>query len=846
MTLVGAVGVPLAHVPLPGLDQYTVAFLMTAAMMSAATWAALAVLQRTEPHRSTAILASLYAANAVFASILLPYASGSRSVALYVYALSHITFAAGANVYIRASGMPSDRHSSLRRLLILGVAAIAFAAGASALVVAFAPRLPRTSGVSVFTLLGCLAAFGFALRARRRTAIDAALTLTLGAMVVDLTLMMSAGERFNVGWFAARLTYVWASSYMLFGIMLYAASAQRRVSASLDKQRRLGQEHARRLDALWRVSSEGDMSADERIRAILVEGAASLRPGFAGMLCRFGAGRMEVERTASQTATYLPADGTLNDEAACPIAFLMRDGVTRMWDDLAREPQIANDPRIVPTGWRAVIGTSFIVGSARHYVVFASSEPATPPFDRTDGAFVEVLATLCAAQLDARLQSERIRFAAEHDVVTGLRNRTAFRAALDEAIVRSTGAVLVIDVIGLAEVNRSYGESAGDHALLAFADLLRAQMHGDDFLARLGDDAFGIMLTSEGTADVMRRVEAIVGGLDSGIHLQPGNDQSGVFGRIGIARFPEDGNDAEAVTSRAFIAMQAARLKDARVEFYDVAAEATYVQRRTLLTDLRHGITAGEFSVYYQPEVNLVTGALVSAEALVRWQHPGRGTLLPETFAGFAEEQRCLAPIDDLVLAQVARDLPHILARAPHIRVFVNTAADRLERSGFARDALHVLAENRVAPSALGIEITETVAMRDVAGMRRALAELREGGISIALDDFGTGYSSLAHLKRLPLDAIKIDRGFINDFASDPSDAAIVGSIVDVARAFGFSVIAEGVEREDQARWLRERGCDIGQGYMFARPMPLEIFLDWVHRRRLQPPGLAAVTALRK
>jgi EAL domain-containing protein (putative c-di-GMP-specific phosphodiesterase class I) len=303
---------------------------------------------------------------------------------------------------------------------------------------------------------------------------------------------------------------------------------------------------------------------------------------------------------------------------------------------------------------------------------------------------------------------------------------------------------------------------------------------------------------------------------------------------IGIAVFPEDGQTPDLLIRNADAAMYQSKAAG-RNTYHYYQLEMTEAAQRRLSSEhaLRRAIDAQEFEVWYQPQLNLATGHLLGAEALVRWRDPSRGLIPPIEFIPLAESTGLIIPLGELVLRQVCQDIAkwHRNNLQPG-RIGVNVAGPQLFRSDFIGLLCEVIDDYTIVSSALEIEITETCVLDNPELARQLLDTIQDMGISIAIDDFGTGYSSLSHLKKLPIDTLKIDRSFISDLPDDPHDIAITRAILAMGRSLGFHVIAEGVETKAQQDFLLEEGCVQGQGYLFAKPMPIKEFTDWLQARQ--------------
>ena len=429
-----------------------------------------------------------------------------------------------------------------------------------------------------------------------------------------------------------------------------------------------------------------------------------------------------------------------------------------------------------------------------------------------------------------RSQVDERGFEADHDELTGLLNRRGFFASLRATITGSNArvAVLLLDLDGFKEINDALGHAAGDVLLRQIGVRLRAVLRGGDEIARLGGDEFAVLVDAEGTSTgdagaIGRRVrETLAPPFEvAGLSLQ-------VRASVGVALFPDHGTTADELLREADIAMYQAKQIRTGVAVYASAADPRGGQTLQLSSELEHALGAGELVVHYQPKADVESGAITGVEALVRWQHPARGLLLPDSFVPVAERngliRRLTLEVVRTGLAQQARWLDEGI----DMPLAVNLSIANLLDADLPRDIASLLDELGVRPGRLKLEITESYLVTDPTLIHSNIKELCGHGVALALDDFGTGYSSLTHLRRLPLEEIKIDRSFIRDLATDSDDALIVQSTIDLAHSLNLTVVAEGVETETVWSKLRDFGCDQAQGFYLARPMPARALTAWM------------------
>ena len=459
-----------------------------------------------------------------------------------------------------------------------------------------------------------------------------------------------------------------------------------------------------------------------------------------------------------------------------------------------------------------------------------------------------------------RRRAEReLAHRALHDPLTGLPNRTLLLDRLRHAATRrrgpqSTVAVLFVDVDRFKAINDSLGHDAGDTVLNSLAMLLESSVRPGDTVARLGGDEFVVCCENIGseaaaTALAARLAQRLL------VPFVVAGEEFHVTVSIGIA--VADGNvpiDPDRLLRMADGAMY--RVKARGGNGYEIATEQLdheLIERFELESRLRRAIASDELRVYLQPEVDLDSGHVFGFEALVRWQEPNGNVISPAKFIPLAEETGLVVPLGRRVLEEACRQLVELQARRPHdprYWVSVNLSARQLERSDLAATVAEVLDSSGLDPDRLWLELTETALMSDVETATETLHRLRDLGVHVAVDDFGTGWSSLQYLKRFPVEMLKIDRSFVDGIGRSPEDATIVAAVVSLAHALGLHAIAEGVETEEQRRWLRELGCDLGQGYLWSRPLPeheldawLEHHLQPAHRELRKPVDVVVSTA---
>ena len=430
-------------------------------------------------------------------------------------------------------------------------------------------------------------------------------------------------------------------------------------------------------------------------------------------------------------------------------------------------------------------------------------------------------------------QEVLLQHLAHYDALTDLPNRVLMAQQLNSAMAqaRASGQLLgvaYLDLDGFKPVNDRFGHAAGDQLLRTAAERLKAALRPQDCVARLGGDEFAILLPGlAATEDAQRALKRLMHSISAPYALE--GEAVAVTASIGYTLYPRDEADADTLLRHADQAMYAAKEAGRnRFQEFDAAQERVLRDTRAQIAHLREALAAGQFELYLQPKVDMRLGTVVGAEALARWNHPERGVLSPAAFLPFIEGTELDTQFGTWVVRSGLALIQRLSSSGQELSVSINIAAPHLQQCGFA-DWMEqeVAAHPQVPAHLLDIEITETAQLQDIENVAQTLQKLRTLGITISLDDFGTGYSSLTYLRRLPLNTLKIDQSFVNGMLDEAGDLAIVQGVIGLARSFGYHVIAEGVETEDQGQMLLQMGCAQGQGYVIARPMPIEQFLVW-------------------
>ncbi|QVM89085.1 EAL domain-containing protein [Pseudomonas entomophila] len=462
---------------------------------------------------------------------------------------------------------------------------------------------------------------------------------------------------------------------------------------------------------------------------------------------------------------------------------------------------------------------------------------------------VALLTSVLDARLEARtaelarsltLANQELTQLALHDTLTGLPNRTLLADRIDQAIGRVAEqggcfALMFIDLDGFKPVNDAFGHHVGDLLLKAVAARLRGHLHSQDTLARIGGDEF-VLLVELGEPDDAMGVAVKQVNLVSRPFRVAEHDLQ-LTASVGIVLYPGNGADQHELLRNADAAMYHAKSAGKNgYSFFDASMNTNARQQLQLLQDLRTALEQGQFRLHYQPKFDAAARQPIGAEALLRWEHPQHGLMLPDRFIGLAEKTGLIIPIGEWVLGEACRQMRQWMDQGhDDWRIAVNLSAIQFCHAGLVDSVARALNDNGLPANRLTLEITETTAMRDADASLTVLQRLSDMGVDLSIDDFGTGYSSLMYLKRLPANELKIDRGFVRDLEQDSDDAAIVSAIVALGQALGLRIVAEGVETDRQQDFLTRLGCDSLQGYLLGQPVPPEQFMQ-----RLEQAGKKA------
>ncbi len=571
-------------------------------------------------------------------------------------------------------------------------------------------------------------------------------------------------------------------------------------------------------------------------------------------------GKAEVQRSARAAAAHLQANEALLtsvfNTAADGIAVIDSGGVIEFANEtLARmmgyEPSEIRGVELIRLLHQNAAGTAFwgkLFSTVAAPDCTAPADLQTHARSRTAGAIpVEIRAsrmemngmpkaTVVMRDVSERARSEERMWRLAHfDELSGLPNRLLFRQLLEQALRdanrgKKLVSVLFIDLDRFKLINDTLGHDVGDDVLREVTERVRQCLRESDIISRFGGDEFATLMRDIDNPEAARAAASrILTAVAEPYSLN--GDEYHLSASIGISTFPGDSDDAAALLRNAELAMY--RAKDQgknNFQFHSAQMNARSFENVVIERFLRRAIELDEFLLHYQPQVEVATGRVVGAEALLRWNHPGMGMMSPAKFIPLAEETGLIVPIGRIVLMRACIETKRWQNAGAHdFRIAVNLSPRQFAHIDLVNDVRHILEDTGLPPETLELEITESMVMDKPERATAILHELRALGIQLAIDDFGTGYSSLGYLKRFPVNTLKVDRSFIKDIPDDADDVAITNAVIAMGHSLRLSVVAEGVETAAQAEFLRSNGCDLMQGYLIGKPMPaaeLDCFLE--------------------
>jgi diguanylate cyclase (GGDEF)-like protein/PAS domain S-box-containing protein len=513
-----------------------------------------------------------------------------------------------------------------------------------------------------------------------------------------------------------------------------------------------------------------------------------------------------------------------------PACRALRQARPVICNDIATDPSVLFLRNEFLTRGHKSLGCFPLIVAGRPTAVLALYAAEPDAFDEGESRLLLELAGNISFALDHLEKQERLNYLASYDELTGLANRGLFLQRVTQVLRAAdaggdTVALGLIDLERFKNINQSLGRASGDALLQQVAEWLAHTLGEMAFLARIGADHFAVVIpTNKSEAELGRMIERKME-----VFLRhPFRLNESVFhisAKVGVALYPGDGADADVLFRHAEAALRKAKMAGDRYVFYAPRMTETVVVRLNLENMLREALYKEQFELYYQPKVHLLSGKLTGAEALIRWNDPRTGLVLPAKFIPILEETGLIHEVGRWVLHKAIEDYARWCASGlPAVRIAVNVSALQLRSRGFIDQVKHAVAVDAAAASGLELEVTESVIMEDVRHSGVSLRAIRAMGVSIAIDDFGTGFSSLSYLSKLPLDTLKIDRSFVHDMTAGRQGTELVSAIIRLAHSLKLNVVAEGVETQQQSALLHALGCDESQGYLFGRPAPCALF----------------------
>lgn len=505
----------------------------------------------------------------------------------------------------------------------------------------------------------------------------------------------------------------------------------------------------------------------------------------------------------------------------------------------------AHDNDFYAAMWSAILGKGNWSGEIIDRRKDGSTYPKWLSISAVRGADGEIenFIALFSDISERKAVEQRIRYLAEHDFLTGLPNRALLTDRVSQAIAfarrnRTRLALMFLDLDRFKSINDTLGHNIGDELLRVITQRLLTHVRASDTVSRLGGDEFVLLLLEvNDEGDVAHLARNILDALIEPVRV--GEHELNVSGSIGIAMYPEHGQDIDTLMKCADTAMYQAKAAGRNAHaFFSAEMDVAARGRHAMEGALRHALTRREFILHYQPQADVAVGGVVALEALLRWNRPGFGLVPPDDFIPVAEESGLIVPITEWILDEVCRQLRQWREGGMvHVPVAINLSPVQFRREGLYEIAMEKVKQYGLLPSDIEFEITENVLMLNTETVMRTLDRLRAAGFHLIIDDFGTGYSSLSYLKRFPVVKLKIDRSFVRDVSDDPDDAAIAGAIIGMARSLKLGVVAEGVEKSEQLDFLRQEQCKSMQGYLLSRPLPADE-LERALKAGLSLPGL--------
>jgi diguanylate cyclase (GGDEF)-like protein/PAS domain S-box-containing protein len=551
------------------------------------------------------------------------------------------------------------------------------------------------------------------------------------------------------------------------------------------------------------------------------------------------------EKERAQATLDCIGDAVISTDIAGNITFLnpvaeemtgwsLKEALGRPMDEAFRIVDAASREIIAnPATW--VVGPDRVTGLSSNYILVRrdgseiSIEDSVSPIRNREGQATG--AVVVVRDVSAiRAMTEQIAHSAQHDFLTGLPNRLLLNDRLSQAIALASRhkyqvAVLFLDLDGFKHINDSLGHAVGDKLLQSIANRLTECIRAPDTVSRQGGDEFVVLLSEiEQPKDAALTARRLLEALAKSHSVD--RRELHVTASIGVSVYPDDGLDAETLIKSADTAMyQAKENRHQSYQFFKPAMNVRAVERQSIEENLRRALEREEFEVHYQPKVNLLTGVISGAEALIRWNHPVRGLVSPAQFIPVAEDCGLILPIGAWILREACRQAQAwVDAGLPAITMAVNVSAVQFQNENFVQDLFAILSETGLDPTLLELELTESALMKRAGLTASILQKVRSRGVQVSIDDFGTGYSSLSYLREFPLDSLKIDQSFIRQISANPGETTIVTAMISMGQSLKLRVVAEGVETKEELAFLQAHNCDEAQGFYFSRPVPAQQF----------------------
>jgi diguanylate cyclase (GGDEF)-like protein len=848
--IVGFVGLLCGQRRLPSLAAFIPSFFVISGICNIATAVVLARTRFAADERDAGlVLGCTNAVNATFAltlALIMPISgtappvvhAGPHAVSwTYAFWRGSYVLTAMWYVFVRRNAAAVARAPiPIRRLFIGGFLLAAFTCLAIGISGHVLPTLhlslestdqaPFREGIAGFIILGiAMVACALAISLPNPTIMDRAVAVAMVAVGGEVFLTILGASANSVTWYSARLLSVFGSAMIVVHVTAELLSNR---SQLMDAELKIAATEAesslraQQFRAVWQAATTDGLSDNDYVQAIVDLGSANLRPSakIYGYVSHFENDRLVIE--AISCCGRRMTDHHVDDlNVGAAMAFdgaaereLLRAGRTAIGS-------LSGDAR---PAWASYLGLPIKMGAVTHFLVFATCDPLEVPFVDSDVAYVEVLGAQILHRYYQLDQVARIRFQLEHDSLTGLVNLTTFRKTLRLSTAKGVGlGVARLNLDGFRDVNASEGHLIGDEILVEVAAMLRG-VEATDVVARIGGDDFAIILYDiDSEPALASRLERYRQIFDRPFHT---GDRMGtrflpVTCSIGATVFPRDSCDMDGLLKCADAALETAKKRGGgSVVVYSESERVVANGHIAFRRELRDAIDGNGLVLEYQPTFDLATRAIVGVEALVRWEHPTRGRLMPDQFLAAAERGGLMPNLTRWVLARAIRDFSTV-ELPKNFRCFINVPVTLLDDPTFVGEIEARIATAPHLARHLGIEITETEAMQNVERTVIALRSIRRRGLQVAIDDFGTGYSSLSYLKRLPIDIVKIDRIFVQGLPDKDKDVAVAELFLDLTRRLEVISLAEGIESVEQVGWLREKGCMRGQGFLVAPSLPI-------------------------